>query len=389
MHTDFSRHNEEVRRVTEAFHAGRPLRPLFQPAGSITNFFQNRALNTERLTFEGFFTDPTVQIRAQLAYQNWRRHNLFCDMEMGMPEKWTLGLDFQNSYEASWIGAEIVYNGEYLPDTRYMLREHKEALYDMPKIVPAVNGVIKTGMEFLEFMEDWCKEHTFCDRPVEPPRSFVGEGTDGVLNLAYKLRGAEELLVDMLEDEAYYRDLMEWLTNNIIHRIGTLRDMHEKHWGVRPKGFYYADDAMCLISHPMYREYVLPYQRRIIDAFRDGGKVGMHLCGSNMHHFGGLVKELPINALDTGFPVDFDRLRELVGRDVLISGGPPVMLVKDGTREDVRRETKRVLESKSARQGRFILIAANNMAPCTPPENIVAMYDTLRTMHWEEGYYEK
>lgn len=375
---DFARHNEEVRQVNEAFAAGKPIRVPMRIAGSITNYFHNPELNVNGYTFDQFFTDPEIQIKAQLAYQYWRRHHLLDDTEKGLPDKWYLGVDFQNSYDASWIGAPMHYQGLLLPDTLPIFDKHKEKLYDMPKLVPVDNGLIGEGMAFIDYMEEYCKTHTFMDRPIVPPMAYPGEGTDGVLDLAYKLRGAANLLVDMLEDEAYFADLMEWITNNLIHRMHTLRDMHEKRWGNRPNGLYFADDAICMISHEMYREYVLPYHKRIVDAFSGGEKISMHICGSNMQHFGGLVRELNVGEFDTGFPIDFDRLRDDVGENVIINGGPTVMCVKDGTPEQIRSEVKRILASKTARGGHFVMIAANNLAPCTPVENIALMYETVR-----------
>ena len=375
---DFARHNEEVRQVNEAFAAGKPIRVPMRVAGSITNYFHNPELNVNGYTFDQFFTDPEIQIKAQLAYQYWRRHHLLDDTEKGLPDKWYLGVDFQNSYDASWIGAPMHYQGLLLPDTLPIFDKHKEKLYDMPELVPVDNELIGEGMAFIDYMEEYCKTHTFMDRPIVPPMAYPGEGTDGVLDLAYKLRGAANLLVDMLEDEAYFADLMEWITNNLIHRMKTLRDMHEKRWGNRPNGLYFADDAICMISHEMYREYVLPYHKRIVDAFSGGKKISMHICGSNMQHFGGLVRELNVGEFDTGFPIDFDRLRDDVGEGVIINGGPTVMCVKDGTPEEIRSEVKRILASGAARGGRFVMIAANNLAPCTPVENIALMYETVR-----------
>lgn len=375
---DFARHNEEVWQVNEAFAAGKPIRVPVRIAGSITNYFHNPELNVNGYTFEQFFTDPDIQIKAQLAYQYWRRHHLLDDTEKGLPDKWYLGVDFQNSYDASWIGAPMHYQGLLLPDTLPIFDRHKEKLYDMPRLLPVDNGLIGEGMAFIDYMEEYCKTHTFMDRPIVPPMAYPGEGTDGVLDLAYKLRGAANLLVDMLEDEEYFADLMEWITNNLIHRMQTLRDMHEKRWGNRPKGLYFADDAICMISHEMYREYVLPYHRRIVDAFSDGQKITMHICGANMQHYGGLVKELNVGEFDTGFPIDFDRIRDDVGEDVLINGGPTVMCIKDGTPDLIRSEVKRILASRAVRNGHFVMIAANNMAPCTPVENIALMYETVR-----------
>ncbi len=372
---DFVKHNEESRAVMEAFRAGKPIRVPVMATGSITNYLHNPELNVNGWTFDQFFQDPEIQIKAQLEYQYWRRHNLMDDDEKGLPEKWYLGVDFQNSYDASWAGGPVHYQGLLLPDTLPIFDEHKEKLYDMPELLPIDGGLIGKAMEYIDFMEDYCKTHTFHDRPIVAPQGFLGEGTDGVLDLAYKLRGAANLLIDMLEDEEYYSDLMEWITKNLIHRMKTLRKMHEERWGVKPEGLFFADDAICMVSHNSYREFVLPYHKRIVDEFSAGKKISMHICGSNMQHFGGLMKELNVGMFDTGFPVDFGKMRADVGDDVVINGGPTVMICKDGTPEQVKAECRRILETGVAKNGNFLFIPANNMAPCTPVENIAAMYE--------------
>ena len=373
---DYDRHNDEVRAVMAAFDAGNPVRVPMIISGSITNYLHNPDLNRRGLTFKQFFTDPQAQIDAQLAYQHWRRHNLLCDLEMGLPERWQLGVDFQNSYDASWAGCEVTYRAP-LPDTLPLLGRDKRRLYDLPRLLPVKQGLIGRGFEFIDYMEDYCKTHEFEGRPIEPPRAFPGEGCDGIFDLAYKLRGADQLLIDMMEDEAYYADLMEWITENLINRIRALRAMHAERWGAAPRGFGFADDAICMLSHDAYRQYVLPYHKRLISEFSGGGKILLHLCGGNMQHWKGLIEELPVGTIDTGFPIDFDVIRGLVGADVVIQGGPTVMLVKDGSIDAIREETKRILNSRAAREGRFVLIAANNMAPCTPVEHIAAMYDAV------------
>ena len=60
------------------------------------------------------------------------------------------------------------------------------------------------------------------------------------------------------------------------------------------------------------------------------------------------------------------------------------MLVKDDSPEAIRKEVKRICGSGIMEGGRFVLIAANNLAPCTPIENIEAMYEAGK----EFGRYE-
>jgi len=60
--------------------------------------------------------------------------------------------------------------------------------------------------------------------PVLPPVSIPGEGSDGPLDVAYKLRGAAELCMDMLDDEKYYHDLMSFITDCVITRMKAIRE---------------------------------------------------------------------------------------------------------------------------------------------------------------------
>lgn len=374
---DYERHNDQVRELWEAYYSGRPTRVPLYISGSITNFFFNPELNRGHLSFEGFFKDPAVQIEAQLKYEYWRRHHLTMDHEMGLPEQFSLTVDFQNSYDAAWAGAPMKYIENGLPDTLPVFADHREKLYDMPRLLPIDSGLIGEGIAFIDYMEDYCRHNEFMGRPIAPPRAYPGEGCDGVLDLAYKLRGAENILYDMCDEDGYYEDLMEWITENLINRMVALRGLHARRWDT-PSGFTFADDAITMISHDMYRKYVLPYHRRVIDAVTGGEKCQVHLCGANMHHFGELVRELPIASLDTGFPVDHARLREMVGPEIELRTGPTVMLIQAGPVAAIEEEARRILTSGVTEGGKYIMIAANNLAPCTPVEHISALYDAVR-----------
>jgi uroporphyrinogen-III decarboxylase len=63
---------------------------------------------------------------------------------------------------------------------------------------------------------------------------------------------------------------------------------------------------------------------------------------------------------------------------VQIQGGPHIEILRTGTPEQVRAETRRILQSGVLVGGRFVLREGNNLAPGTPLENIEAMYHTGR-----------
>jgi uroporphyrinogen-III decarboxylase len=88
--------------------------------------------------------------------------------------------------------------------------------------------------------------------------------------------------------------------------------------------------------------------------------------------------ELNVQSFDTGFPVDHGWLREELGPDVRIQGGPHVELLRTGTPAQIREETRRILQSGVMEGGKFVLREGNNLAPGTPEENVAAMYAACR-----------
>ena len=126
--------------------------------------------------------------------------------------------------------------------------------------------------------------------------------------------------------------------------------------------FGYADDSIAMLSTEQFKEFILPYTERLFNEFHDGNGCNIHLCGNATHHFKFLADTFNVKAFNTGFPVDHGWLRKQLGPEIQIDGGPTIMLV-------------RICESGVMEGGRFVLIAANNLAPCTPVENIRALYD--------------
>ena len=383
---DFDKHNEEVERVWDAYHKGKPYRVPTTVTGSITNFFCNPEINSTRWTFKDFFTNPQAQIEAQLAYQKYKRWNWTCDSPMGPPDAWNLAVDFQNSYEAGWFGCPLTYDGP-VPDTLEILAgDNKMKLYELEPPDPVRGNLLGRAVEFLEYMHDNCKSLEFEGKPVHPPSGVPGEGTDGPFTIACKLRGLTQCCIDMLEDDKYFHDLMTFVTDNTIRRIKGLREWR---WSRNPAerpadgadpfqrgGFFIADDAIAMLSVRQYEEFVFPYHLRLVNEFSDGkSRVNStHLCGNATHLFKFLRDNLRIHSFDTGFPVDFGWVRRELGPEVTIQGGVTIMLLQSGPPEAIRQEVRRICASGIMEGGRFILREANNLAPCTPVEHVAAFY---------------
>jgi uroporphyrinogen-III decarboxylase len=115
-----------------------------------------------------------------------------------------------------------------------------------------------------------------------------------------------------------------------------------------------------------------------VEEFSDGGRIGVHLCGDASRFFRFLRDHLNVYSFDTGFPVDHGELRRELGPEVQISGGPTVMALRDGPLPAIRESVRRICESGLMEGGKFVLIAANNMAPLTPVEHVAAMYEAAK-----------
>jgi len=200
-------------------------------------------------------------------------------------------------------------------------------------------------------------------------------GTDGPLTVACNLRGASEFLTDLIEDTDYALQLLDYVTEATILRIRAYRKVLKM--PATMPGWGFADDSLQLISTSFYREFIFPFHKRLVDAFAEGGPNGIHLCGDSTRHFPFLRDHLNMQSFDTGFPVDFAALRESVGPDVEILGGPSVPFLVAATPQETRAECQRILESGICQGGRFVLREGNNLAPGTSLDNLWAMWDAV------------
>ena len=212
---------------------------------------------------------------------------------------------------------------------------------------------------------------TWCGRPIRVVAP-VGLGTDGPLTVAYQLRGAEGLLVDMRADPEYFHALMNFVTEATIERILAYR--RRLGMPLQTDGFGFADDAVALLSVEDYQAHVLPYHKKLVATFGPKGPNSIHLCGDATHLFKTIRDELKVRSFDTGYPVDFGWLRQELGPDVEILGGPRIDLLRNGPPEAIERRVQEIMGSGIREGGRFILREANNVAPKTPLAHIAVMY---------------
>ena len=378
---DYQQHNAEVQALWETYHRGAPMRvPMILGVSTRYTTLGHEA-NPRNITFEQYFNDPDIMLTRQLEHKSWVRHHVPQDMEMGLPEEgWQINVDFQNSYEAGWFGCPIRYFDDDTPDTQLLLQDEdgKRMLFDQGIPDPFTGALMRRNWEFHDYFKRKQEEgFTWQGRPIAAV-SPVGLGTDGPLTVACNLRGASQIYTDLAADPDYARELLRFITEATITRIQAYR----RRLGMPAKtvGHRLPDDAIQSISAAMYRDLVMPFHRQLLEALSTGGPYTMHLCGDASRHFPLLRDELGVTSFDTGFPIDFGRVRQQVGPRVEISGGPSVMFLQTATPAQVREEVQRILASGIMEGGRFILREGNNLSPGIALENLWAMYDAVREL---------
>jgi uroporphyrinogen-III decarboxylase len=363
-----------VKEVWDSFNAGHPIRVPIIFGFNARYFLLNKDSNPRGVTFRDYVEDPDVMFETQLKFWHWLRHNVPQDAEMGIPEGgWTLSIDFQNIYEAAWFGCPVAYLDEQVPDTVPLLTEDKKNILFDKGLPDPFSGIMEKNLSYYEYFNKRAKGFTFSGRPVTSVIP-AAVGTDGPLTIAANLRGATELFMDFYEDPEFVHKLLDYVTEGTIQRIRAWWKLIGR--PERIDNWSFADDSVQNISVEMYREFVMPYHRRLINALGGKGPYRIHLCGDASRHFLTLKNELDIGAFDTGFPIDLGEMRRLLGAEVRLEGGPSVNLLLNGTPEMVRAEVKRILTSGVMEGGNFIMREANNIAPYTPLENLLAMYES-------------
>lgn len=369
---DYSRHNEEVRQVWQAYREGKPTRVPMVLCTEMRWYLLDPQLNQEGIRWKTYLNDPEVMFECCLKHAYAVRHQIPCqDAPLGIPEEgWTVTPFFANIIDEAWFGCEIHHmEGQAATTLPRFAGERKYEALERGAPGP-FDGILGTIREYLELFRERAVQTEFHGRPVKTgipqPVHF-----DGILTVANGIRGPE-LFADMLQDEAYYHALMELVTEASIARVKAWR----AYLGLEPKpeaGFL-ADDAIQFISTSLYREKVLPYHRRFLEELYGDRPVSMHLCGNVQRHFPTLVKELNIGSFDTGFPLQFNTLREAVGEAVEIRGGVRVPDLLGCAPGEIYAKARDILTSGIKRGGRYIMAEANDLAPCVPLANLEAMY---------------
>jgi uroporphyrinogen-III decarboxylase len=121
----------------------------------------------------------------------------------------------------------------------------------------------------------------------------------------------------------------------------------------------------------LYREFVLPYERRLVAGIQEaGGRVRLHICGNTRRILAGMGS-VGADIVDLDYLSPMTEGREAMGPgQVLLGNIDPVRVLRDGTPESVTAELG---ECWRAASPRYIAGAGCEVPRGTPDANLHAM----------------
>ena len=212
--------------------------------------------------------------------------------------------------------------------------------------------------------------------------SAGGAGLGCIINRLAKLRGMEQLLVDLLTDDPIARILVERKQQIELEMIERTLRAGQGRIDFLWMGEDLGTQIGPMISPELYRRQIRPWHRKFADLARAYDlPVMFHCCGSSSWAFPDFV-EIGIDAVETLQPEARDMapayLKRTFGDSLAFHGcistaGP----LSFGSVEEVVDDCRRTLEIMMPGGG-YCFAPTHQLQDNSPVENVVAMYETVR-----------
>ncbi len=191
----------------------------------------------------------------------------------------------------------------------------------------------------------------------------------GPFSMAGILHGVEELARKTIRDPAFVERILEFCTNISIMAAQMLVS-------AGADIIYIGDPTSGLLSRKHYEKFAAPYVKRVVDEV--DVPVVLHICGKTTHIIEPMCAT-GVQGISLDSMVDMPSIVSRVPRDVAIIGNlDPVGPLLTGTAEETAAATKELLDSMRDVPN-YMFSAGCEIALETPPENIRAMIDTVKS----------
>jgi len=306
---------------------------------AVTPIFMAWAANFIGRTYRDYYLDGDVLVEAQLAVA--KAFNL--DQVSAISDPWR---------EASAYGVEFEYPADGVGKPKdVLIKTHDD-----------ISKVKLLNIENAERTKQRIESVWKMAAQVGQTHSALG-WVEGPLAEYADLRGVENAMLDLMDKPEMFVKAGEVIIENEISfavaQINAGADM-----------IGMGDTVASLIAPDMYKELVLPFEQKQIDAIHEAGAaVKLHICGNIKNHIAYMAQS-GADIIDVDWMVPLDEARELVGPEITLCGNfDPSAVLLQGSPEDVAEAARQCIKAGG---DRFILMPGCEVPPATPEENIRA-----------------
>lgn len=229
-------------------------------------------------------------------------------------------------------------------------KEYEKVPYVDPRAVEPTNTIIRALGEAKKQAGD---------------RLYITAWCNGPLNVASQLMPQADLLCGMMEEPETVHKLLEKCLDFSCRLAVALVEE-----GADAVSFGHAAASCTVISPDFYREFALPYEKRLVECIhKAGGAVITHICGK-IHPIAKDIRENGSDVIDCDHMCSLMEMIEKTGR--VIRGNLNPALLANGTPQQVYEATCSLLDTVKD-FGRFWLGTGCEINLGTPAENIEAM----------------
>jgi MtaA/CmuA family methyltransferase len=261
--------------------------------------------------------------------------------------------------EAADCGATVHYFDDQPPaiDEAHALLADKKTLARL-KVPDPLNGRMHDRVQAAALLRQRAGSERLVEGWIEGP---CAESAD--------LRGINSLMTDFFDDPAFVTDLFEFVVETGLRFAKAQVEAGVDIIGV-------GDAAASLVGPRIYEEFVLPYEKRLIDGLHAmGTRVRLHICGNIRRILKG-IGQLGCELIDIDSMVPMAQARADIGPDAILTGNlDPVKALRNSTPEAI---TAALTQCREETGPRYIVAAGCEVPRDTAEANVRALRDFAR-----------
>lgn len=261
------------------------------------------------------------------------------------------------SVEAEAFGAEVHYSEDDVPTMHGALitdEDQADAL-EVPQV-----GAGRTG-ECIKGIKE--AKELITDRPVVA-------GIVGPYTLAGRLLDMTEIMILCYEEPEMVETVLEKATAFLVEYAKAFKE-------AGADGIMMAEPAAGLLSPNLIEEFSTPYVQKVREAVEDENFLFIyHNCG-NVTPIMNKIKEVDALAYSMGNAIDMeDALKGLPEDRMVIGNIDPAGVLRNGTPEMIKKETKALME-RCCKYPNFVISSGCDIPPATTLENLDAFFEAV------------